>query len=84
MQNNGQGGEQPNDVGLRILRFISLRAVWFRKNRSTADNLVYFDSYIHEAIAKKEHVIAIFFHVEKAYNTMWKYCILCDLYDLDF
>ena len=33
----------------------------FRKNRSTADHLVRFDSYIRNAFAKKEHVLAIFF-----------------------
>ena len=56
----------------------------FRKNRSTADHLVRFDSYIRNAFAKKEHVLAIFFDLEKAYDTMWKHGILSDLYDLDF
>ena len=56
----------------------------FRKNRSTADHLVRFDSFICYAFAKKEHVLAIFFDVEKAYDTTWKHAILSDLYDLDF
>ena len=56
----------------------------FRKNRSTADHLVRFDSYIRNAFAKKEHVLAIFFDLEKAYDTTWKHDILSDLYDLDF
>ena len=56
----------------------------FRKNRSTADHLVRFDSYIRNAFAKKEHVLAIFFDLEKAYDTTWKHGILSDLYDLDF
>ena len=43
-----------------------------RKNRSTADHLVRFDSYIRNAFAKKEHVLAIFFDLEK------------NLYNLDF
>ena len=38
----------------------------FRKNRSTADHLVRFDSYIRNAFAKKEHVLAIFFDLEKS------------------
>ena len=46
----------------------------FRKNRSTADHLVGFRS----------HVLAIFFDLEKAYDTTLKHGILCDLYDLDF
>ena len=56
----------------------------FRKNRSTADQLVQFDSFIRNAFAKKEHVLAIFFDLEKAYDTTWKHGILSDLYDLDF
>ena len=35
-------------------------------------------------LPKKEHVLAIFFHLEKAYDTTWKHGILSDLYDLDF
>ena len=56
----------------------------FWKKRSTADHLVRFDSYIRNAFAKKEHVLAIFFDLEKAYDTTWKHGILSDLYDLDF
>ena len=56
----------------------------FQKNRSTADHLVRFDSYIRNAFAKKEHVLAIFFDLEKVYDTTWKHDILSDLYDLDF
>ena len=44
-----------------------------RNNRSTADHLVRFDSYIRNAFAKKEHVLAIFFDLEKAYDTTWKF-----------
>ena len=55
-----------------------------RKNRSTADHLVRFDSYIHNAFAKEEHVIAKFFDLEKTYDTMWKHGLLSDLYNLNF
>ena len=56
----------------------------FRKNRSTADHLVRFDSCIRNVFAKKEHVLSIFFDLEKAYDTTWKHGILSNLYDLDF
>ena len=56
----------------------------FRKKCSSADQLVRFHSFIRNAFAKKEHVLAIFFDLEKAYNTMWKHSILSNLYDLDF
>ena len=35
-------------------------------------------------LPKKEHVLAIFFDLEKAYDTTWKHGILSDLYGLDF
>ena len=38
----------------------------FRKNRSTADHLVHFDSYIRQVFAKKEHVLVICFDLEKS------------------
>ena len=56
----------------------------FRKNRSTADQLVQFDSFIRNAFAKKEYVLAIFCDLKKAYDTTWKHGIPSDLYDLDF
>ena len=85
MQNDGEDGEQPIDVGLGIQRFIGLGAVRFlKKKRSTADHPVRFDHYICNAFAKKEHVLAILFDLEKAYDTTWKHSILSDLYDLDF
>ena len=56
----------------------------FKKGRSTADHLVRFDIYILNAFVKKEHVLAIFFVLEKAYDTTWKNGILSDIYDLDF
>ena len=53
MQNDGEDGEQTIDVGLGIQRFIDLGAVRFWKNRSTADQVVQFDSLIRNAFAKK-------------------------------
>ena len=35
-------------------------------------------------LPKKEHVLAIFFDLEKAYDTTWKHGTLSALYDLDF
>ena len=55
----------------------------FRKNRSTVDHLVRFESFVREAFIKKEHV-AIFFDLDKAYDTTWKHGILRDLHELGF
>ena len=37
----------------------------FRKQRSTLDHLVRFDSFIREAFIKKEHVVSVFFFISK-------------------
>ena len=41
-----------------------------------------FETYIRNAFAKNEHVVSIFFDLEKAYDTTWKYGILKDLFDM--
>ena len=52
----------------------------FRKCRSTTDALVRLDSFIKSAFARKEHVLAVFFDMQKAYDTTWKHPILQTLY----
>ena len=51
----------------------------FRSERSTNDNLVRLETFIRNVFVKKEHVVAVFFDLEKAYDTTWKYGILRDL-----
>jgi Reverse transcriptase (RNA-dependent DNA polymerase) len=53
----------------------------FRRGRSTTDQLVRLESFVGEAIVRGEHATAIFFDMEKAYDTTWKYGILQDLKD---
>ena len=53
----------------------------FRKGRSTTDQLVMLEGFVREAFVRGEHVTAIFFDLEKAYDTTWKYGILKDLQD---
>ena len=55
-----------------------------RKNHSMLDHLVHFETFIRNAFVKKEHVLTIFFDLEKAYDTTWKHGILADLWDLGF
>ena len=73
-------------------RIISARLMWslesqgvlsekqcgFRKNNSPLDHLVRFETFIRNAFVKKEHVLTIFFDLEKAYD------ILADLWVLGF
>ena len=60
----------------------SINQSGFRKNRSTADQLVCLESYIRNAFVKKQHVVAIFFDLEKAYDTTWKHGILKDIHKI--
>ena len=53
----------------------------FRKQRGTLDHLVRFETFIREAFIKKEHVVSVFFDLESAYDTTWKYGIMNDLHD---
>jgi uncharacterized protein YciW len=76
-------------------RLVNSRLVWFlesnnilteyqsgfRKNRSTTDQLIRLESYIREAFVRREHVVSVFFDLEKAYDTTWKYGILRDLHE---
>lgn len=76
-------------------RMINNRLVWyleknniiselqsgFRKRRSTVDHLVRLESFIREGLARREHVVAVFFDLEKAYDTTWKYGILRDMFN---
>ncbi|MCU7801126.1 MAG: hypothetical protein KZQ70_13560, partial [gamma proteobacterium symbiont of Lucinoma myriamae] len=54
----------------------------FRKQRSTNDHLVRLETFIREAFIKKEHLVAVFFDMEKAYDTTWKYGIMNDIHEI--
>jgi len=52
-----------------------------RKGRPTADQLVRLESFAREAFIQKQHATAIFFDLEKACDTTWKFGILKDLHN---
>ena len=54
----------------------------FRSERSTNDNLVRLETFIRDAFVAKEHVVAVLFDLEKAYDTTWRHGIMRDLHDL--
>ena len=54
----------------------------FRHQRSTNDDLVRLETFIREAFIKKDHLVAVFFDLEKAYDTTCKYGIMNDLHDI--
>ena len=53
----------------------------FRKMRSTIDVLMQLETSICEAFASKQHHITIFFDIEKAYDTAWRYGILKTIHE---
>ena len=53
----------------------------FRKQRSTTDHLVCLESFNREAFIQRQHAVAVFFDLEKAYDCTWKYGIMKDLHE---
>lgn len=54
----------------------------FRASRSTSDHLLRLETTIREAFIRRQHCVSIFFDLEKAYDTTWRYGILRDLHSL--
>ena len=48
----------------------------FRSKRSTVDHLVRFETFCREAFIHNQHLVSVFFDLEKAYDTTWKYEII--------
>ena len=77
-------------------RMINQRLVWhlesnniltnmqsgYRKNRGCIDHLINLETFVREAFIKKEHAVSVFFDLEKAYDTTWKYGIIRDLHEI--
>lgn len=53
----------------------------FRPQRSCIDHLARLETYIHNAFINKEHVVAIFFDLQKAFDTVWRFSVLKKLHD---
>ena len=67
---------------LETNEFLTQYQSGFRKNRSTYDHLTRLETFIRQAFIKGEHVTVIFFDLEKAFDTTWKYGILKDLHEM--
>ena len=50
------------------------------KKRSTLDHLIGLETTVRSAFANGEHVISVFFDLEKPYDLRWKYGIVTDLH----
>ena len=77
-------------------RMINTKLVWFleknniltqyqsgfRKGRTTTDQLIRLESFIRDSFLKGNHVVSVFFDLEKAYDTVWKYGVTRDLHKI--
>lgn len=69
-------------VNVRLMRTIEKKDILsefqfaFRKHRSTIDAFIKLQTDVLNTFARKEHLVAVFFDIQKAYDTAWRYGIL--------
>ena len=68
---------------LETNNYISKYQCGFRKQRSTTDHLVRLETFVRESFINRQHLVAVFFDLEKAYDTTWKHGIMRDLHDAE-
>ena len=54
----------------------------FRKNRSTLDPLLRLSNQIQQGFAKQCQTIGVFFDIEKAYDTAWRFGIIKEMHNM--
>ena len=54
----------------------------FRKHRSTIDALIQLTCHIEKGFKEKKHTVAVFFDLEKAYDTVWRPEILNYMHEM--
>lgn len=64
---------------LDFKNIISNNQFGFRAGHSTTSHLVSIDNYIQEALANKQHVLAVSLDIEKAYDMVWTHIIMTKL-----
>ena len=75
-------------VNRRLIWFIESNNLFtnfqcgFKSQRSTMDHGVRLEISIREAIIQKQHLLAIFSDLEKAYETSWRHGIMNDLLNM--
>ena len=65
---------------LEYNKIISEIQCGFRKYRATVDHLIRLETVIRKGFADRRITLGVFFDLEKAYDTTWRYGILKDLY----
>ena len=67
---------------LEVNKLLTANQCGFRKYHSTADHLVRLDTYVRKGYAEDKYVTAVFFDLEKAYDSTWRYGILKDVHEM--
>ena len=74
-------------VNVRLLDFFEQKGTLStlqcggRAKRTTIDHLLSLEATVRKAQANSEHVVSIFFDMEKAYNLTWRHGILMDIHE---
>ncbi|GBM22447.1 putative RNA-directed DNA polymerase from transposon X-element [Araneus ventricosus] len=74
-------------VNKRLLYYLETNKIFspfqngFRQGRCTVDNLLALETEIRNVFIRRQHTVAIFFDIEKAYDRSWRFGILRDLYE---
>ncbi|XP_073976449.1 uncharacterized protein [Rhodnius prolixus] len=74
-------------VNYRLVYVLETRGLYsqhqagFRRYRSTLDQMSHLEVYVQNAFMRREHVLAVFFDLEKAYDTTWRHAILRKCHD---
>ena len=56
----------------------------FKKGRNTTFNLLQLENEIHDAFLQNKMLVSIFFDLKSAYDKVWDYLVLKELYDFGF
>ena len=73
-------------INSRLMWFLEKNGVFskyqsgFRKGRTTTDQLIRLESFIRDSFLNGNHVVSVFFDLEKAYDTVWKHGVARDLH----
>ncbi|MBJ5505526.1 reverse transcriptase family protein, partial [Salmonella enterica subsp. enterica serovar Derby] len=65
---------------LETNKILSPHQCGFRRHRSSIDHLLRLETSIREAFVRRQHLVSVFFDLEKAYDRAWRYGILRDLH----
>ncbi len=79
MQGNGENDSKKAELFFGEKRNIVIGSSGFRKKRSTMDALILFENDVKKALIMKEFLFAVFFDIEKAYDTLSREGLLIKL-----